>query len=1104
MLEIILGKNNSSKDKYIFKNIDNNLDNNEQTLLIVPSQMRLEMEKKYLDFSKRDGILDLDITSFSRLADKYLETNHIDENRLISKLDKTIIIRKIISEHQDVFKIFDKVKTKQGFWASIDILIDLFRKEGIDIEDIQNLEISDKFLELKLKEIGEIYKIYIKELQEKYIDSITEMQFFVEDDKNILKYKDKNIYIYGQNNFTKYELDTIAMLVKVAKKVTISLVTDVANVDEALERGDNTIYFVANQTFITLSQMAEKINTKVEIRKIEANELIQKEDINFLAENLFKDGKREKYIGEEENISMLYTKNPLTEIQSIAKEIARYIRKGYRYKDFAIYTNNLEGYRNILYKTMLRYNIPYYMDSKENILTNSLVIYITSLLEVIAKNYETKSIFKAIKTGLTDVTYEEICYIENYCLKYNINYGKWLKEFEVFENQEHDAIEYDKERLNEIREKIVNNIKSFKDIFKGRKTTENLAKEMYSHIQNTGILDKYEAQINSLKENKFYEKAYVYAQVSNKVVDILDSIVKIYKDEYITFKEFNDIFLYAIKDVSLASLPSTLDKVMVCDIDKTRIENKKVIFIVGVNENKLPKQVNEDVLLRDADLLKIEDETSLRVRNTTINKTYMQRYNIILAISSATEKLYISYLSSELTGESLRPSSIIYVIKRMFPNIKVKEEVTKDFAKEDIEESIYSKSLFTTNCIKSISLINSGENKENYKDIAKIYKEYKTDKLKEILNYTRKEENLNEEILEDIYGKNINTTVTRLEKFKSCPFSYFMEYAIKAKEREVYEIKTSDVGSFMHAVIENFSNYLTENGMKYHETLIDNKYEGIVENIVEDMVLKNSKMFGEGKKIEALKNRLTRRIKNVIKIIAESFNASYFEQLGVEIEFGKNSIFAPIKVDLDNGKTMYLTGKIDRVDVYETDDTVYTRVIDYKSSKRDLTLDKINEGMSLQLITYMNALMKNKNTFFKGKEVLPVGLLYFTLATPKLKIPEYEGNLDVLRKRIRESFKLKGIYIKDVEILKLMDKNYDTPESLIGVTSRTLKNKNNLEKEMFIAECEKVDEILKDIGNEILSGNVKINPNNKGVKNEKDSPCRFCKYSKICRKDIKC
>ena len=627
---------------------------------------------------------------------------------------------------------------------------------------------------------------------------------------------------------------------------------------------------------------------------------------------------------------------------------------------------------------------------------------------------------------------------------------------------------------------------------------------MYSHIQNTGILDKYEAQINSLKENKFYEKAYVYAQVSNKVVDILDSIVKIYKDEYITFKEFNDIFLYAIKDVSLASLPSTLDKVMVCDIDKTRIENKKVIFIVGVNENKLPKQVNEDVLLRDADLLKIEDETSLRVRNTTINKTYMQRYNIILAISSATEKLYISYLSSELTGESLRPSSIIYVIKRMFPNIKVKEEVTKDFAKEDIEESIYSKSLFTTNCIKSISLINSGENKENYKDIAKIYKEYKTDKLKEILNYTRKEENLNEEILEDIYGKNINTTVTRLEKFKSCPFSYFMEYAIKAKEREVYEIKTSDVGSFMHAVIENFSNYLTENGMKYHETLIDNKYEGIVENIVEDMVLKNSKMFGEGKKIEALKNRLTRRIKNVIKIIAESFNASYFEQLGVEIEFGKNSIFAPIKVDLDNGKTMYLTGKIDRVDVYETDDTVYTRVIDYKSSKRDLTLDKINEGMSLQLITYMNALMKNKNTFFKGKEVLPVGLLYFTLATPKLKIPEYEGNLDVLRKRIRESFKLKGIYIKDVEILKLMDKNYDTPESLIGVTSRTLKNKNNLEKEMFIAECEKVDEILKDIGNEILSGNVKINPNNKGVKNEKDSPCRFCKYSKICRKDIKC
>lgn len=1101
MLEIILGKNNVGKDKYIFNCIDKDLDNNEKALLIVPSQMRLEMEKKYLNFSKREGILDMDITSFSRLADKYLEEKHIDNEKVISKLDKTIILRKIISEHQDVFNIFNKVKNKPGFWASIDILIDLFRKEGIELDNIENINLTDKFLELKLKEIGEIYKIYLSEIENKYIDSISEMDLFTNDVENIEKYKDMNIYIYGHNNFTKNELLAVYMLINVAKKVTISLVTDVRNVDEALKVSENTIYFVANQTFITISQMAEKINTKFEIKKLDTKITNQKEDILFLAENIFKDGKKEKYLGDEKNITITYTKNMQTEIQNVSKVISKLIREGYRYKDFAIYTNDIEKYQNVFSKIFLKYNIPYYLDTKENIFANSLVIYLTSLLEVISKSYDTKSIFKLVKTGLTDVEYKDICYIENYCLKYNINYNMWLNEFKVYKKDNFDKIEYDEEKLNEIRIKIIKNIKSFKDIFVGRKTARKLAKEIYIHIQESGILENYEKQIDVLKEKGYYEKAYIYAQVSNKIVDILESIVKVYQDEYITFNEFKDILEYAIKDVTLSSLPTTLDKVIVCDIDKSRIDQKKVVFILGVNENKLPKQINEDVLLRDADLIKIEDETNIKVRNTTINKTYMQRYNIVSAISSAIEKLYISYSSSETSGAALRPSSIIYVIKKMYPNLNIIEEVTKDFNTSDLEDSLYSKSLFTTNCIKSVALINSGEEKEKYKDYAKIYKEYKTDKLKEILSYIRKEDKLDEESIKSLYGNNINTTVTRLESFKKCPFSYFMKYAMKAKEREVYKIEKRDIGTFMHGVLENLSSYLTETGTKYHEILIDNRYEKIVDNIVNSMIEDDLKMFGDGKKSIALKNRLTRRIKNVVKIIAESFNSSYFEQLGVEIEFGQNSIFAPIKIDLDDGRSMYITGKIDRVDVYETENEVYTRVIDYKSSKKTLTLDNIREGISLQLITYMNALMKNQNNFFKGKEVIPTGMLYFTLALPKIKKAEYEADIDKLKKEVRDGFKLNGIYISDVEILKLMDKNYDTSESLINVTSKSKNNK--LDKENFILECQNIDNILKEIGNEILSGNAEIKPNKKGYSNNK-SPCDYCEYVNVCRKEIKC
>jgi ATP-dependent helicase/DNAse subunit B len=95
---------------------------------------------------------------------------------------------------------------------------------------------------------------------------------------------------------------------------------------------------------------------------------------------------------------------------------------------------------------------------------------------------------------------------------------------------------------------------------------------------------------------------------------------------------------------------------------------------------------------------------------------------------------------------------------------------------------------------------------------------------------------------------------------------------------------------------------------------------------------------------------------------------------------------------------------------------------------------------------------------------------------------------------------MNGIFLKDIEILNKMDRNFETnsKDSLIDVSKASITRNSNkvLEESEFEKLCVETKQILKDIGKELSSGNVKIKPN------KKENYCEFCKYSSTCRKNI--
>ncbi len=1108
-VNIILGKAKTGKSKYIYDSIEESINSGKKSILFVPSQTRAISEENYMNFLGKDGIIGVDITTISSYIESYIKKYNMNfSEKYISKLDKKIILNQVVSENNDSFKIFSKVKDKEGFLDMLNIYMDIFRKSDINLEKIDKLEIDNKLLEYKLKEVSYIYEKYLEKIKDKYLDSIDEFEMFFDSIVNKrIDLKDTNIFFDGYNNFTESEYKFIENLIKLDCSITITLNTDITSKEDIYAQNSQCIFENSNKTYLRILSICNKLDCSVNTNMLYLNRSKGNENIIFLADNLFSDIKNKKDIKKDEKlgIQIQYVTNMYSEIEEIAKKINENIRKGYRYNDFVIYGTDLNSYESVIKRVFYDYNIPTYISQKYSIDNSKLVEYINNILELCIYGTTIQRILKILKQGLNDIDIEDIYELENYSIEFNMYKFSIKNEFTINNKSNNDKI-YDLNKLNKIRKEV---IKIFDDIINfgsKEKNVKEIIKVLFNHLNNANILKNYKEYIVSNElvslENKMRE-----GQVWDKISEIFNSISKVYNSTDISISEFSNIFKTLLKDVNIKIIPPSIDQVMVVDINVNKVEMKKQVFFIGVNENIFPKKVDEDIFFSDIELQNLS-ENDIVFKETTISKNNMQLYNIYEALNNVLEDIYIFVPVSDMTGKNYRPSSIITSIKQII-DIPITGNISQTEDKNVNIYNVYSKDkLFEKMCEFALNINedskiikNNFENK--IKDNVMLYEVFKEDeKYNKILNYVKDDGDLDEEVLDLIYSDKLTTSVSKLELFKKCPFSYYMKYCLKISPRKEYQISSLDLGSFMHNVLEEFSKYLFENSIYWQAILInaeilDEKYQYILLNIIEsnlDNILGNQKT---SVKYAILKQKLINTMKKVIVTIAKSFNQSSFIPEGYEIEFKEGSVYAPIELKLQDNKSMIIIGKIDRIDALNYDHKKYIRVVDYKSSSKDLTLDDIKEGLSLQLITYLSAFIENMEK--KNVSVIPAAMLYFNLSDKLLTLSEYTDDVQKLQNEYIKSLQMKGIYLKDVQILNKMDSNFEQDTNrYISISKRTVNSKNSkaIEEEEFKALCNEAKDIIKDIGNEIIKGVVKIRPNKKA------NHCKYCEFSSVCRKNI--
>ena len=1084
-LRIIYGKSGTGKSEYCYREIAENIKKQEKIFIITPEQFSFTAEKKLMDILKISAVLNAEVLTLSRMAYRVINEIGGRTQTSLTKCGKAMLIYSILSHLKKELRFLGKSD------ENVDIAetaITEFKKHGIKIEQLKN-EIEkqeDVYLKNKLKDICAIYENFETQINGKYIDETDLLTILAENIDKTSMFENSIIYIDEFAGFTSQEYDIIKKLIKIAKQVTITICIDELH---EIKNPDIDIFYANQKTVKKLLQIARENNVEVEELKLEETYRFKTDELKYLEENLYQN-KYKPYSKQVENIQLFLAKNQYSEIEEVAKTILKLVRdENFRYKDISIITKNIDTYSSLARAIFDKYEIPIFIDENRDLNQNIVIQYILSILDIYTKNWSYETVFNYIKTGFSGIEEDDIFKLEKYCLKWGIKQNKWKKEFQYGMSEEKDKPEI--ERLEEIRKQFVNPLIKLKKQIDENKTVENISKQIYQFFIEQNIAEKVSKKIEQLKQIGQIDLANEYSNSLQIITDILDEMVLVFKDDKITIDKYAQILKMGFKNANLNKIPGTQDQVILGDVDRSRSHKVKVIFIIGLNDGSFPSVHKDEGFLNDFDREQLKQD-GIEIANGTIDNLYEDNFNIYKAFTTAEEKLYLLYASSDMQGKSLRPSMLITKIKKMYPHITEESDVIEEKAEILNKRKTYEE------------LIDQIRKLKGNNDIEQIwyaiYDYYQKDiewnlKLQQSLkglDYTNIPEKINDENIQKLYGNTLTTSISKLERYRSCPFSYYLQYGLKIKPQEELKIQTLNTGTFIHEVIDEFFNIVKEEKMELEDITSDALSE-MIDKIV-DAKLEQTKnyIFTSTAKYRALVIRLKKILNKALKYIIETIVQSRFQVLGTEIEFGEKGKYKPIRLTLEDGKHIEIIGKIDRIDTAQGEDGNYLRIIDYKSSAKNIDLNEVYAGLQIQLLTYLDASCKEE-------DLMPAGVLYFSLLEQMIKA-ERRMELEEIEEKIRANFKMKGLILADVKVVKLHDKNLEKgssnliPAYIDKEGNLSEKKTSGITKEQFIDLQNYMYKIIKQISKEIIEGNIDLKPYYK----DKKTPCKYCDYKSIC------
>ena len=1108
-LQYILGCAGSGKTHYCYNSIikESLTDINKSLIMIVPEQFTLETQKDIVKLHPSSGIMKVEILSFQRLAYRIFDEIGGANKTLLGNTGKGMVIRKVIEDNMENLTLFYKNSKKPGFIKELkNVITELYQYDISlkNIKDSMETLIDKPLLKTKLNDLQIVYEGFQDFIKKEYITNEETLDILSSCISRSKLLEEANIWIDGFYGFTPIQYKLLNEIIKKAKNTYLTLTLDNYNDINNLS-DESELFYESKKTIKRLNDLANESKVKILDNIILDNKYCRYKNkaLKHLEKNIFRYPYK-KYNDQENDIYIYTAPNIRKEAVFLSNNIIKLVKENnYRYREIAVVTGDLEGYEKIISQCFREYEIPFFIDKKKDIMSNPFVEFIRAAISIIDKSFTYETIFRYLKTYLTKISIADIDMIENYVLAYGIKGKKqWENPFEYPYINTKDNSEYQEEqlqRINTTRSRIIEPLLVFKsDIGNKKAKIKTITKALYNLISTLEI----EQKLFDISE-EFHDKDELllekeYKLIFQLVMELLDDTVDILGDEEVTLREYKVILESGLEQCEMGLVPPLLDQIVVGDLERSRLREIRALFIVGLNEGKIPKISVEPNILSDTDKEKLLDK-GIEMSSSNKKRVFEEQFLIYAGLTKPSERLYLSYPRTDIDGKSIRPSILISRIKKIFTSLQVIDIENVN------DNNIYLQKPTFRRMLSKLRDSCSDEFNDYWKDIYSWY--YTNDKWKETLRsavnglyHVNKESNLSDELVTSIYTDTLVNSVSRLEEFSKCPFAHFLDYGLHVSERIVREISMPDIGILFHRSIDEFSKKLGQRELDWRD-IKDEDRDRLVDETVLQVANKycNNIFYSTGRN-EYLIKRLTRITRRAIWALQYHIKKGEFKPTDYEVAFDPDKgDLDSLKINFDDEKTMKLKGRIDRVDTYETDDDIYVKVIDYKSGNKRFDIAALYYGLQLQLLVYLNAvteLEEKKNT----KKIVPAGVFYYHIDDPIIKM-DSEIDPDELEERIIKNLKMNGLVLEDINIINKMDKEIDNYSNIIPVQitkkGQIGKRSSVASEEQFCKLMNYVKQKAEEIGHEIMDGNILIHP----YKNNKGNACEYCRYSSICQFD---
>ncbi|MCI8798838.1 MAG: helicase-exonuclease AddAB subunit AddB [Lachnospiraceae bacterium] len=1122
-LQFYFGPSGSGKSRSLYEEITGRAKENpkQNFLIIVPDQFTMQTQKELVLLNDRGGIMNIDVLSFGRLGHRILEEVGGREIPVLDDTGKSLVLQKVAANLKEELPALGGFLHRQGYIHEVKSAISEFMQYGIGTEDVARLiAFAEKrgALVQKLRDLETLYRGFVEYIHGNFVTTEETLDVLRRSLHKSELLPGAVVAFDGFTGFTPVQVKVIAELMRLCGEVIVTL-TMGAEENPYGQDSEQKLFHLSKKTAMDLAGIAKENLTE---RKQDVFILpgdrknsvspggngfrIQYNDnhrfrsapaLKYLENHLFRYGTG-SYEKEQQEIRMFETTGPKDEVHHTGLEICRLIREeGLAYRDIALIMGDLAEYAPYVETEFAQMEIPCYIDRTRGIVLNPMIEYIKSALELYIRDFSYEAVFCYLRSGLAGLTWEEVDRLENYCLQTGIRGYRAYSRLFTRKTPEMEEDEEALAEMNRLRERLMVQVEMLH--LREEEKTKVYVNALYDFLVQNQVQQKLAVFQNAFEEAGDLTRAKEYAQIYRLVMELLDQIYTLLGEENIPLKEFAEILEAGFGEIQVGTIPQNVDRVLVGDMERTRLNQVRVLFFLGVNDGNIPKAASRGGIISDMDREFLR-ESELELAPSPRQQMYIQRFYLYLNMTKPSERLYLSWSKVNSAGKSIRPAYLVEMIRKLYPGITVQYPQMSS-----VMEQIVTRQEGASYLAEELREYADGTlQKERESEFFTIYRVYGEAELREKRDFLAKaafrryeDTGLSAAVARALYGVQLENSVTRLETYAACAYRHFLQYGLALRERGEFSFETVDMGNVYHAILEQFGEKLKENNYTWFD-FPEEFAAGCVREVLENYAAtyRNTVLYSSARNEYAV-TRMGRILTRTVLTLQKQLQKGSFVPESFELSFQYADNLESVNVALTERERMRLQGRIDRIDVAEDGEKVYVKVIDYKSGNKKFDLAALYYGLQLQLVVYMNAAVEMEARRHKGKEIVPAALLYYHIDDPSVETA-VELSPEEINREITRQLRMNGVVNSAPEIVELLDHVMEDKSDVIPVERKKDGSLSSRSSVLSGRELKTVSDYVSRkivrIGREILDGQISLNPYEKGS----EEACTYCAFKRVC------